>query len=44
MAELTIGGTYNLSPVSRIYIDVTRGFGGDWKREWQLNAGFRCEF
>jgi len=43
-AELTIGGTYNLSPVSRIYIDVTRGFGGDWKREWQLNAGFRCEF
>ena len=42
--ELTVGGTYNLSPVSRIYIDVTRGFGGDWKREWQLNAGFRCEF
>ena len=43
-AELTIGGTYNLSPVSRIYIDVTRGLGGDWKRERQLNAGFRCEF
>ena len=42
--ELTVGGTYNLSPVSRIYIDVTRGFGGDWKREWQLNAGFRYEF
>ena len=42
--ELTVGGTYNLSPVSRIYIDVTRGFGGDWKREWQLNVGFRCEF
>lgn len=42
--EITLGAACGLGPSSRIYVDVTRGISGDWKKEWSFNLGFRHEF
>ena len=43
-AELTIGGVYRLNRSNLFYANVTRGFGGDYKVEWKVNAGLRFAF
>lgn len=43
-AELTIGGVYRLNRSNLFYANVTRGFGGDYKMEWKVNAGLRFAF
>lgn len=40
-AELTLGGVYRLNGSNLFYANVTRGFGGDYKMEWKVNAGLR---
>ncbi len=43
-AELTLGGTYRLSPSSMLYGDITKSFGGDYKVQWKANVGVRFTF
>lgn len=43
-AELTLGGVYRLNGSNLFYANVTRGFGGDYKVEWKVNAGLRFAF
>lgn len=43
-AELTLGGVYRLNGSNLFYANVTRGFGGDYKMEWKVNAGLRFAF
>ena len=43
-AELTIRGVYRLNRSNLFYANVTRGFGGDYKMEWKVNAGLRFAF
>ena len=43
-AELTLGGVYRLNGSNLFYANVTRGFGGDYKVEWKINAGLRFAF
>lgn len=43
-AELTLGGVYRLNRSNLFYANVTRGFGGDYKMEWKVNAGLRFAF
>lgn len=43
-AELTLGGVYRLNGNNLFYANVTRGFGGDYKVEWKVNAGLRFAF
>jgi outer membrane autotransporter protein len=43
-AELSLGGSYRLSPSSMLYADVTKSFGGDYEVQWKMNAGIRFSF
>ena len=38
------GGVYRLNRSNLFYANVTRGFGGDYKMEWKVNAGLRFAF
>ena len=42
--ELTLGADYKLSKTSNFYADVTRSLSGDYKHEWQINAGLNFSF
>lgn len=42
--ELALGGNVNLSKDNDLYFDVTRSFGGDFQKQWQVNAGLRWSF
>ena len=42
--ELGIGGNIKLSEGVTFYGDVTRGFGGDINKDWQVNGGIRWAF
>ena len=42
--ELGIGGNIKLSEDVTFYGDVTRGFGGDINKDWQVNGGIRWAF
>ena len=42
--ELGIGTNIKLSRDSYFYGDIERSFGGDMKKEWQVNTGIRWEF
>ena len=42
--ELALGGNVNLSKDNELYFDVARSFGGDFQKQWQLNAGLRWSF
>ena len=42
--ELALGGNMQLAKNNNLYFDVTRSFGGDFQKQWQVNAGVRFEF
>ena len=42
--ELALGGNMQLGKASDLYFDVARSFGGDFQKQWQLNAGVRWRF
>lgn len=42
--ELALGGNMQLGKASDLYFDVARSFGGDFQKQWQLNAGLRWSF
>ncbi|WP_455655587.1 autotransporter outer membrane beta-barrel domain-containing protein [Phascolarctobacterium sp.] len=42
--ELALGGNVNLSKDNELYFDVSRSFGGDFQKQWQVNAGLRWSF
>lgn len=42
--ELALGGNVQLGKTSDLYFDVARSFGGDFQKQWQLNAGLRWSF
>ncbi len=42
--ELALGGNMQLGKASDLYFDVARSFGGDFQKQWQLNAGVRWSF
>ena len=42
--ELALGGNMQLGKASDLYFDVERSFGGDFQKQWQLNAGVRWSF
>lgn len=42
--ELALGGAMQLGKASDLYFDVARSFGGDFQKQWQLNAGLRWSF
>ncbi|MDO5379529.1 MAG: autotransporter outer membrane beta-barrel domain-containing protein [Acidaminococcaceae bacterium] len=42
--ELKVGGNVSLNPNNDLYFDVARSFGGDFQKQWQINAGLRFSF
>ena len=42
--ELALGGNVQLAENNNLYFDVTRSFGGDFQKQWQVNAGLRWSF
>ena len=42
--ELALGGNVQLGRDKDLYFDVTRSLGGDFQKQWQLNAGLRWSF
>ena len=42
--ELALGGNLQLGKASDLYFDVARSLGGDFQKQWQLNAGLRWNF
>lgn len=38
-AELSVGGTWKMNADSYLYADFSKGFGGEYKKDWMLNAG-----
>ena len=42
--EFGIGAQVKISRNTHFYGDIERSFGGDTKKEWQVNTGFRWEF
>ncbi|MFQ9936317.1 MAG: autotransporter outer membrane beta-barrel domain-containing protein [Phascolarctobacterium faecium] len=42
--ELALGGNVQLAKNNNLYFDVTRSFGGDFQKQWQVNAGLRWSF
>ncbi|WP_455656126.1 autotransporter outer membrane beta-barrel domain-containing protein [Phascolarctobacterium sp.] len=42
--ELKVGGNVSLNPNNNLYFDVARSFGGDFQKQWQINAGLRFSF
>lgn len=42
--EFGMGAQVQLSRNTHFYGDIERSFGGDTKKEWQVNAGIRWEF
>lgn len=43
-AELSVGGTWKMNADSYLYADFSKGFGGEYKKDWMLNAGARFAF
>lgn len=43
-AAVLCGGVYRLNGSNLFYANVTRGFGGNYKVEWKVNAGLRFAF
>lgn len=42
--ELALGGNMQLGKASDLYFDVARSLGGDFQKQWQINAGVRWSF
>lgn len=42
--ELGIGGSAKISKKTHLYGDISRTFGGEINKDWQINAGLRFEF
>lgn len=42
--ELGVGGKFQLSEVVKVYGDISKSFGGEIKKKWQVNAGVMYEF
>lgn len=42
--ELALGGNVRLAENNNLYFDVTRSFGGDFQKQWQVNAGLQWSF
>ena len=42
--EVGVGGNIKLSEDVTFYGDITRGFGGDINKDWQVNGGIRWAF
>lgn len=42
--EFGMGAQVQLSRNTHFYGDIERSFGGDTKKEWQVNTGIRWEF
>ncbi|WP_423806611.1 autotransporter outer membrane beta-barrel domain-containing protein, partial [Phascolarctobacterium faecium] len=42
--ELALGGNVQLAKNNNLYFDVTRSFGGDFQKQWKVNAGLRWSF
>lgn len=42
--ELKVGGNVSLNPNNDLYFDVAHSFGGDFQKQWQINAGLRFSF
>ena len=42
--ELALGGNVQLGKDKDLYFDVARSLGGDFQKQWQLNAGLRWSF
>ena len=39
--EATLGTTLNLGDTGTAYLDISKSFGGDYEKDWQVNGGVR---